>query len=610
MAITKGLAIIGDLALYNTEAAVRVYQNTSNIDTLINPALSFGSIIRGSFRLNEFTTDIGYVFDNSPSGDNGYLLRMASAASDKLEFIIWTSTGTELMTNTYSISEGEVVSYEIIITSGNIEFTVNGNTENKAISGTPLASVTGNLVLGNEFDGLGGDLMHDFYTFEIVGVVKYDTTSYYGSLDLPDLSGNGNDGTLNNVLWWKKGVDAVYATPQLAKSDIGTQTGDLTLKYTDATPYYASDNTFWTHNKATYVFTVIAAIDESHKTCELGQKYRVVGSVVGPYRGFEDGKTTPNVDFETNYEFNTPSTYILNDNGSLTFGRDNEEIGRDFLSLTSQNASVATQVWEWSDFKKVYLRYSYKPDVVSQKAHYVYLDNDRNGGPRTAQFEAGYQHSVEKIFLKVGSSSASGTHIYGGEIANIELTITVNSYAGSAANITAIMKDDYDTLEVTGTVDLLLIWLFFTNEPLSSGGSTEYMCTLHEAYYVGTYFEETCFGTSYGKIKNPNELSFNNLLSFNRRPEEGTVAIFEIRAAQDVVFDGGEFVNPKGRATSTAILCQADGTSGNVVIELDGPAGPIQTTISILPGQVQLFNPIRIIEAGTTATNLQLVWDR
>ena len=81
--------------------------------------------------------------------------------------------------------------------------------------------------------------------------------SAFGSATLEDTSGNGNNGTITSATWWKKDVDANYATPQLFKSDLGTQTGDVTGQYTDGTPYYASDDVFWTHDKVGFNFTIL-----------------------------------------------------------------------------------------------------------------------------------------------------------------------------------------------------------------------------------------------------------------------------------------------------------------------------------------------------------------
>ncbi len=91
-----------------------------------------------------------------------------------------------------------------------------------------------------------------------------DTYSYiqsgdFGSSTLIDHSGNGNNGTIHGAQWWKKGVDENYATPQLFKSTlVSPLTEDQNVIYTDATPYYPSDDVFWNpyNQDLTYSFTV------------------------------------------------------------------------------------------------------------------------------------------------------------------------------------------------------------------------------------------------------------------------------------------------------------------------------------------------------------------
>ena len=112
----------------------------------------------------------------------------------------------------------------------------------------------------NEFIGI--------YSNIIVHSVGLDGSIYikngdFGSTTLIDHSGNGNDGTINGATWWKKGVDEVYATPDLYKSTlVSPLTEDQYVTYTDGTPFYDSDDTFWNpyNQDVTYSFTVSKGI--------------------------------------------------------------------------------------------------------------------------------------------------------------------------------------------------------------------------------------------------------------------------------------------------------------------------------------------------------------
>lgn len=88
---------------------------------------------------------------------------------------------------------------------------------------------------------------------------EYIKNGDFGSLILTDHSENGNDGIIVGAQWWKQDVDENYITPQLYKSTLVTPlTEDQNVIYTDATPYYPSDDVFWNpyNQDLTYNFTV------------------------------------------------------------------------------------------------------------------------------------------------------------------------------------------------------------------------------------------------------------------------------------------------------------------------------------------------------------------
>jgi len=87
---------------------------------------------------------------------------------------------------------------------------------------------------------------------------EYIQNGDFGSTTLIDHSGNGNDGTINGATWWKQGIDEVFATPALYKSTWGVMVDDQTVIYTDALPYYTTDDVFWNpyNQDITYTFTV------------------------------------------------------------------------------------------------------------------------------------------------------------------------------------------------------------------------------------------------------------------------------------------------------------------------------------------------------------------
>lgn len=88
---------------------------------------------------------------------------------------------------------------------------------------------------------------------------KYIQNGDFGASNLPSHP-EGREGTLTNADWWKQGVDQNFATPQLYKDTlVSPLTEDQKVIYTDATPYYGSDDPFWNpyNQDPTYSFTVV-----------------------------------------------------------------------------------------------------------------------------------------------------------------------------------------------------------------------------------------------------------------------------------------------------------------------------------------------------------------
>lgn len=112
------------------------------------------------------------------------------------------------------------------------------------------------------------------------GGFSYINLGDYGSANLPSLP-SGADGTISVVQWWKNLkdgtlVDQNFATPQLYKDTLTAPlTEDQKVIYTDATPFYGSNDPFWDpyNQDPTYSFTVVPQLrigDKSYFTGGLG----------------------------------------------------------------------------------------------------------------------------------------------------------------------------------------------------------------------------------------------------------------------------------------------------------------------------------------------------
>ena len=81
----------------------------------------------------------------------------------------------------------------------------------------------------------------------------------YGTATLIDHSGNGNDATLVDTQWWKKGVDQHFLTRDAYKSQWPIPMEDDQLVYTDTANYLPASDTYWYpyNQDPTYQFNVI-----------------------------------------------------------------------------------------------------------------------------------------------------------------------------------------------------------------------------------------------------------------------------------------------------------------------------------------------------------------
>lgn len=91
-----------------------------------------------------------------------------------------------------------------------------------------------------------------------IGGFSYINNGDFGASNLPSTP-IGKDGTIVDAQWWKQSVDENYLTPQLYKSTlVSPLTEDQNVIYTNAEPYYPSDDVFWNpyNQDLTYDFIV------------------------------------------------------------------------------------------------------------------------------------------------------------------------------------------------------------------------------------------------------------------------------------------------------------------------------------------------------------------
>lgn len=243
--------VLGDLEKYKGDTTLKF----DGIDDVANfPQIEFTDSDMGSIELQcvYITTSV----DNYPIGkvsDFGNWIGYLTNGNIAVRF----SDGTYFTSPSGVVSDG-YYSIKLTFNSGVGEFFIDGVSvgTQSTVGKTLLLSVLGE---GRRIK-YAGDVCRVVINKNGSVYADYINSSNFGDTTLVDNSGNGNDGTIVGAQWWKKEVDQNFATSQLYKDTlVSPLTEDQYVIYTDATPYYGSDDPFWNpyNQDATYSFSVV-----------------------------------------------------------------------------------------------------------------------------------------------------------------------------------------------------------------------------------------------------------------------------------------------------------------------------------------------------------------
>lgn len=152
--------------------------------------------------------------------------------------------------------------YSVTVTKSgdNYVVTVDGVVHNGSTTGVPASTSDGWQSVGLIDFGSGTKEYFDGCMRQLtVDESVYITQGSFGDATLVDYGVNGLDGTLTNTIWWKQGVDEVYATPTLYRSTLPFPAVEEQNGVTTDAVFYPSDDPFWNpyNQDATYGFTMI-----------------------------------------------------------------------------------------------------------------------------------------------------------------------------------------------------------------------------------------------------------------------------------------------------------------------------------------------------------------
>lgn len=231
--------VIGDLSKYNGDDVLKTYGigdlfKIPRIDKNINLSISFDFYFDSTLFSDEFIE-----CRNGTSG--GWVFRSFSLGF--IQFDSWGSNGFDRIEKAIPTGWHNITIFydsgvkKLIIDDVEYSNTINIGDNNN----TDFITFGGGLNSNGAME-ISNIVYKDASSIEYIYIKNGD----FGSPVLIDHSGNGNDGTINGATWWKKGVDEVYATPDLYKSTlVSPLTEDQNVTYTDGTPFYDSNDPFW-----------------------------------------------------------------------------------------------------------------------------------------------------------------------------------------------------------------------------------------------------------------------------------------------------------------------------------------------------------------------------
>ncbi len=233
----KNEVVLGDLALDSRDDCLRFDGVTGK---LLTPCvINSDHKITIRFVYEGFTGSLGYVLRASNDFNTGIYLYVQV---DSLRYNIGDGSGLKGVTHSTRLVVGNT--YEVVAEAI-------GNYMTLTINGTTMSYNHPSVMYNSDPVSLMGRSNDN--SVNVKGVVNDYNISINGSTCSEFPAGDWGDITLpdgatltGGVQWWKKDVDENYATSQLFKSTLTSPlTEDQHVVYTDAEPYYASDDVFW-----------------------------------------------------------------------------------------------------------------------------------------------------------------------------------------------------------------------------------------------------------------------------------------------------------------------------------------------------------------------------
>lgn len=239
--------VLGDLSKYRSnKEAINIEMGSIEVPIVVNNSTNFSFEI---YPLGYSSRNHTPILDSGQDyyANTGFAL-LCENTTNTIE--IWTGSSGFNTGVLYSLK----TTYKISKTADQLQindsvFTIPSITENGTVS-----------VVGQ----WAGAQAYCIFAKFLIGGYSYVNDGDFGSSGLPSIP-SGNDGTMNGAQWWKLDengdpIDQNFATPQLYKDTlVSPLTEDQYVIYTDATPYYGSDDPFWNpyNQDATYSFSVV-----------------------------------------------------------------------------------------------------------------------------------------------------------------------------------------------------------------------------------------------------------------------------------------------------------------------------------------------------------------
>ncbi len=220
--MSNTVVLASELVKYEADDGLLFRQTSNNVTgPIINiePASTFS--LNTKFKCTGVPTGDGGIAGDATFRVGGVCIGFEGS---KINLYSNDSSAESSETSTVDLVAGTVYDITATYSGGKYQLYINGALEldyTAPLFGKSVEAFTiGSGTQASKTEGILMELYSVTYTIDGVSVLDYSINGDFGSATVTDHSGNGRNGTMNGVIWWKKDVDQYFTTTQLFKDQL------------------------------------------------------------------------------------------------------------------------------------------------------------------------------------------------------------------------------------------------------------------------------------------------------------------------------------------------------------------------------------------------------